>query len=54
MLKYVYFFCCVSSRGRGRLGVGLCAYSESVFRKTKLFLIVCFSFLDLLLLLLSC
>ena len=38
MLKYVsYFFCCVGSRVRGRLGVGLCAYSESVFQKTKLF-----------------
>ena len=37
MLKYVsYFFCCVGSRGRSRLGVGLCAYSESVFQKTKL------------------
>ena len=36
MLKHVsYFFCCVGSRVRGRLGVGLCAYSESVFRKKQ-------------------
>ena len=37
MLKYVsYFCCCVGSRLHGRLGVGQCAYSDSVFRKTKL------------------
>ena len=47
-------FCCFGSWVRGRLDVGLCVYSDRLFRKTKVLWIVCFSSLGLLLLLLCC